>query len=152
MVAVLEKRSLRDFDWLIAVLAIAIVCFGVWQIYNAPPNEGYWSKQIIGLFIALIAFAVVAASDYRRIVEAAPFFYVVGLVLLLLVLTPLGVKSKRSTGVVKTSADRTISTVGICENSDRADVCQIFRREKRRNIKIKRIFDRLCDFARDRSV
>lgn len=92
MVAVLEKRSLRDFDWLIAVLAISIVCFGVWQIYNAVPNESYWSKQIVGLFIALIAFAVVASSDYRRIVDAAPVFYVIGLVLLFLVLTPLGVK------------------------------------------------------------
>lgn len=92
MVAVLEKRSLRDFDWLIAVLAISIVCFGVWQIYNAAPTESYWSKQIIGLFIALIAFAVVASSDYRRIVDAAPVFYIVGLVLLFLVLTPLGVK------------------------------------------------------------
>lgn len=92
MVAVLEKRSLRDFDWLIAVLAISIVCFGVWQIYNAVPNENIWSKQILGLFIALIAFAVVGSSDYRRIVDAAPIFYIVGLVLLLLVLTPLGVK------------------------------------------------------------
>jgi hypothetical protein len=46
MVAVLEKRNLRDFDWLTATLAVAIVCFGVWQIYNAQPTESYWSKQI----------------------------------------------------------------------------------------------------------
>jgi rod shape determining protein RodA len=92
MVAVLEKRSLRDFDWLIAVLAVAIVSFGVWQIYNAQPEESYWSKQIIGLFIALVAFTVVALSDYRRIVDSAPIFYGLGLLLLLLVLTPLGVK------------------------------------------------------------
>ena len=93
MVAVLEKRNLRDFDWLVAVLAVAIVSFGVWQIYNALPNESYWIKQIIGLFIALIAFTVVAASDYRRIIDAAPVFYGLGLVLLLLVLIPgLGVR------------------------------------------------------------
>ncbi len=35
---------------------------------------------------------VVAFTDYRRIVDAAPVFYVVGLVLLFLVLTPLGVQ------------------------------------------------------------
>jgi cell division protein FtsW (lipid II flippase) len=35
---------------------------------------------------------VVAVSDYRRIIDAAPIFYVIGLVLLVLVLTPLGVK------------------------------------------------------------
>ena len=88
MSAVLERRNFRDFDWLVSFLAIAIVCFGVWQIYNAQPEMNYWSKQIVGLFIALVAFAVVATSDYRRIVEAAPVFYAIGLLLLVLVLIP----------------------------------------------------------------
>jgi len=92
MVAALEKRNIRDFDWLTVVLAVAIVSFGVWQIYNAQPTETYWSKQIIGLFIALAALVVIALTDYRRVIEAAPVFYVIGLVLLFLVLTPLGVK------------------------------------------------------------
>ncbi len=91
MVAIIEKREMRDFDWLTALLAVAIACFGVWQIHNALPNEGYWSKQIIGLVIALVAFLVVAFTDYRWIIESAPIFYGVGLFLLLLVLTPLGV-------------------------------------------------------------
>ncbi len=59
MVAVLEKRNIRDFDWLTALLAVTIVSFGVWQIYNAQPTETYWSKQIIGLFIALVALVAV---------------------------------------------------------------------------------------------
>jgi rod shape determining protein RodA len=92
MAAILEKRDLRDFDWLTAVIAIAIACFGIWQIRNALPSETYWTKQIIGLGIALVAFAVVAFSDYRRIIDLAPFFYGFGLLLLLLVLTPLGVE------------------------------------------------------------
>ena len=92
MVAIIEKRDLRDFDWLTTILAIAIVSFGVWQIFNAQPTESLWSKQIVGLGIALVAFAVVGFSDYRRIIDAAPFFYGIGLILLLLVLTPLGVK------------------------------------------------------------
>lgn len=91
MVAIIEKRDLRDFDWLTVVIALAIVSFGVWQIYNATPNDSYWSKQIVGIFIALVALLVIAFSDYRRIVDAAPIFYIGGLVLLLLVLTPLGV-------------------------------------------------------------
>jgi rod shape determining protein RodA len=101
MAAILEKRDLRDFDWLTTVLAIAIVSFGVWQIYNAQPTESYWSKQIVGLCIALVAFAVVGFSDYRRIIDAAPIFYGVGLVLLLLVLTPLGVKVNGQTAWLK---------------------------------------------------
>jgi rod shape determining protein RodA len=92
MVAIIEKRSFRDFDWLLAVLAIAIVCFGIWQIYNAQPTENYWQKQIIGLGIAVFAMIVVSFTDYRRLVDLAPVFYIGGLVLLVLVLTPLGVK------------------------------------------------------------
>jgi len=92
MVAIIEKRDLRDFDWLTALLAIAIASFGVWQIHNAVPDAHYWFKQIIGLGIATVAFLVVAFSDFRRIVDYAPVFYVGGLVLLLLVVTPLGVE------------------------------------------------------------
>ena len=92
MVAIIEKRDLRDFDWLTTLLAVAIACFGIWQIRNALPSENYWSKQIIGLCIALVAFFVIAFSDYRRIIDAAPFFYGFGLLLLFLVLTPLGVE------------------------------------------------------------
>src|SRR5207248_6882164 len=47
--------------------------------------------QIYGIVIALIAFSVVAFSDYRRLVDLAPAFYIIGLVLLVLVVTPLGV-------------------------------------------------------------
>ena len=93
MVAILERRNYRDFDWLVAVLAIAIVCFGVWQIYNAQPEADYWSKQIVGLVIALIALLVIALTDYRRVIDAAPFFYGFGLLLLIFVLIPgLGVR------------------------------------------------------------
>ncbi|MEP6946663.1 MAG: FtsW/RodA/SpoVE family cell cycle protein [Acidobacteriota bacterium] len=93
MVAILEKRDLRDFDWLTTLLAIGIAFFGVWQIHNALPSENYWSKQIIGIGIALVAFFIVSFSDYRRIIDAAPVFYAIGLFLLLLVLTPLGAES-----------------------------------------------------------
>ena len=92
MVAIIEKRDLRDFDWLTTFLALAIAAFGIWQIHNALPTESYWTKQIIGLCIAVVAFLVIAFSDYRRIIELAPFFYAFGLILLALVLTPLGVE------------------------------------------------------------
>jgi rod shape determining protein RodA len=92
MVAIIEKRDLRDFDWLTSFLAVAIACFGIWQIHNALPSESYWKKQIIGLGIAVVAFLIVAFMDYRRIIDFAPFFYGFGLLLLFLVLTPLGVE------------------------------------------------------------
>ncbi|MDM7924124.1 MAG: FtsW/RodA/SpoVE family cell cycle protein [Pyrinomonadaceae bacterium] len=92
MVAIIERRDLRDFDWLTSILAVAIAGFGIWQIHNAVPSESYWSKQLIGLGIAVFGFLVVAFTDYRRIIDAAPFFYAFGLLLLFLVLTPLGVE------------------------------------------------------------
>ena len=91
MVAILEKRDLRDLDWQTAVLAIMIAAFGVWQIHNAAPDQNFWTKQIYGIGIALVAFVVVAFTDYRRLIDSAPVFYAIGLILLFLVLTPLGV-------------------------------------------------------------
>ncbi|MBE7515290.1 MAG: rod shape-determining protein RodA [Chloracidobacterium sp.] len=91
MVAIFEKHDLRDFDWPTALLATLIAAFGVWQIHNALPSENYWTKQIIGIVIALAAFLVVSFMDYRRLIDLAPVFYVIGLVMLLMVLTPLGV-------------------------------------------------------------
>src|SRR5438477_9963063 len=88
MVAILQKRKLRDFDWLIALLAIAIVSFGAWEIHNAQPTETFWQKQLIGLGIAMVAMLAIAFSDYRWLVEIAPILYIIGLLLLLIVLVP----------------------------------------------------------------
>lgn len=88
MVAIIQKRSFRDFDWLVAVLAIGIVVFGAWEIHNAQPTESYWQKQLIGLAIAFVFMLAIAFSDYRRLVEIAPILYVLGLGLLVIVLVP----------------------------------------------------------------
>lgn len=79
---------MRDFDWLLAVLAIALVGFGTYQIRNAQPTETYWIKQLIGLGIALVTMLAVAFTDYRKLINIAPAFYIFGLVLLVIVLVP----------------------------------------------------------------
>src|SRR4028119_2022946 len=88
MVAILEKGRFRDFDWLLTLLATAIVIFGTWQIHNAQPLENYWKKQLIGLAISLVALFAVAFTDYRKLVHFAPAFYLFGLFLLVIVLIP----------------------------------------------------------------
>ena len=88
MVAIIHKRSWRDFDWLLALVAIGIVLFGTVQIRNAQPTESYWVKQLIGLAIGLVAMLAIAFTDYRRLLNLAPAFYVFGLILLVLVLFP----------------------------------------------------------------
>src|SRR6476469_9371746 len=88
MVAIIHKRSWRDFDWILALLAIGIVLFGTVQIRNAQPTESYWIKQLIGLGIGLVAMLAIAFTDYRRVLNLAPAFYIFGLFLLVLVLFP----------------------------------------------------------------
>ena len=88
MVAIIQKKGLRDFDWLLAFLAIGIVCFGTIQIRSAQPTENYWVKQLIGLGIAVVAMLLVAFNDYRKLLNIAPAFYIFGLLLLVIVLIP----------------------------------------------------------------
>src|SRR6185503_7622589 len=88
MVAIIHKRSWRDFDWILALLAIAIVLFGTIQIRNAQPTETYWVKQLIGIAIGLVAMLAIGFTDYRRLLYLAPAFYIFGLILLVIVLIP----------------------------------------------------------------
>jgi rod shape determining protein RodA len=88
MVAIIQKRGLRDFDWLLAFMAIGIVCFGTIQIRNAQPTGNFWVKQLIGLGIGIVAMLLIAFNDYRKLLNIAPAFYVFGLVLLVIVLIP----------------------------------------------------------------
>src|SRR5919205_3160087 len=88
MSAILEKRWVRDFDWLLLLLAMAISAFGTWMIYNAQPDAPFWKKQVLGIAISLVVMLAVAFTDYRKLVHIAPAFYVFGLVLLVVVLIP----------------------------------------------------------------
>jgi rod shape determining protein RodA len=82
------KRYLRDFDWFLALTAVAIVGFGTFQIHNAQPAASFWYKQLVGLAISLVGMLVLAVTDYRKLIQIAPVFYVFGLVLLVVVLVP----------------------------------------------------------------
>lgn len=88
MAAILDNRRFRDFDWVLTLLAVAIAIFGTWQIYNAQPDKGYWTKQLIGLGVSLVLMLGVAFTDYRKLVHIAPAFYIFGLFLLVIVLIP----------------------------------------------------------------
>jgi rod shape determining protein RodA len=102
MVAAIQRRNLRDFDWLLALLAICLVAFGTFQIRNAQPTQGYWIKQLIGLGIGVVAMLAVAFTDYRKLLNIAPAFYIFGLFLLVIVLIPgIGLKINGNRGWIK---------------------------------------------------
>lgn len=86
----LNRRYLADFDWVLLGLALAVALFGVVEISSVEPSPGLWRKQLMMIGIGVTIAFFTTFIDYRTIVQAAPFFYGVALVLLALVLSPLG--------------------------------------------------------------
>jgi rod shape determining protein RodA len=85
-----SRRTIGDFDWPLLGMALAVALFGVIEISSSEPQPGLWRNQLWGIVVGLVLMFATTMRDYRVIVGAAPYFYAVGLVLLLLVLTPLG--------------------------------------------------------------
>ena len=81
-------RRLGNVNWgpLLAALALAVI--GVATIRSASSELGvdYASRQAVRVVLGLVAMALVFRFDYRRLVDAAPLFYGIGLFLLVLVL------------------------------------------------------------------
>lgn len=91
----LKRKTLRDIDWLLVLAPIALTLFGYFCILSTAPTPDFAKKQLIALFIGLMIAAAITFTDYRKIIITfAPFFYGVVILLLILVLTPLGVKIK----------------------------------------------------------
>lgn len=83
----INQRKLKDIDWLLLLAPIALTAFGCVGISSSAPDSGYVKKQIISLAIGIAIAIVVMFSDYRKIVlNIAPFFYAVVLILLVVVL------------------------------------------------------------------
>jgi rod shape determining protein RodA len=91
---IIDKRSIRHFDFLLIVPAVALVVYGVVLIYSASlPNypEGLGLGHPVAkqaMFAALGAGVMVAAAwvDYRTFGQAAVALYIVALALLVIVL------------------------------------------------------------------
>jgi rod shape determining protein RodA len=86
----INRRYISDFDWPLLLLALLVAAFGVVEIYSAEPTRGLWQRQLVGICIGLVILFAVTLFDYRRILGTAPYLYVIGVILLALVLTPLG--------------------------------------------------------------
>lgn len=90
----ISPRTLKDFDWWLLALVLAVAIFGVIEISSAetarPHLAGSWRNQLWGIAAGLVVMVLTMAYDYRVIVGASYYFYAVGVVLLILVFTPLG--------------------------------------------------------------
>jgi rod shape determining protein RodA len=83
----LNRRYILDLDWKLVGLMLALAAFGVIEISSAEPTPGMWKKQLVMFGVGVVVMFATTLVDYRKIINAAPVFYAVGLVLLALVLT-----------------------------------------------------------------
>jgi rod shape determining protein RodA len=89
------RRMMRDLDWPLLLGTLALACIGVAFIDSAKATaDGSLApeafRQIVALGIAIVAMVVVLRIDYRKLAVLAPWAYGLGIVLLLLVFSPLG--------------------------------------------------------------
>lgn len=87
-------RSLRDLDWPLMIVTLALSALGVLQIYSATSGTKWadsWWKQIIWIVTGLVMMWVTSMIDYHALLERVPYFYI-GSVVLLLVTMFLGSK------------------------------------------------------------
>jgi len=79
-------RSLRDLDWPLLIVTLALCTLGVLQIYSATLGtkwEDAWWKQIIWVGTGLAMMWVVATFDYHSLLGRVIYFYIAAVVLLL---------------------------------------------------------------------
>jgi rod shape determining protein RodA len=78
-------RSLRDLDWPLMIVTLALCALGVLQIYSATVATKWqdaWWKQIIWVATGLVMMWVTANIDYHALLERVPYFYIGAVVLL----------------------------------------------------------------------
>lgn len=89
----IDRRYLRHFDFIMLLLAIALVAYGAVLIYSASLSayphltlDHPLIKQLIFAALGLLTAAAVAWTDYRAFGQMAPVLYVAALLLLAAVL------------------------------------------------------------------
>jgi rod shape determining protein RodA len=86
-----DRRLLTHFDWVLLLLVCGISLVGIMNLYSATSSLSetatpVYLKQLYWLGIGLTIALTVSAFDYRHLQHLGPFFYVVTVTLLLLVL------------------------------------------------------------------
>lgn len=82
-------RWRRDFDWVMAGVALVIAVVGLVQIYSATLNTKFhsaYTQHIIWLALAIVVFWVVSSIRYRQLVSLSPALWTLGVLLLVAIL------------------------------------------------------------------
>jgi rod shape determining protein RodA len=96
---------IKHLDPVLVITALALTGIGLLAIYSAKlqaltqqglPTTTFVSRQLLALVIGIVAMVVMAMVDYRHLRTYAPVLYVVSVLLLMVVLSPLGTEVKGS--------------------------------------------------------
>ena len=82
----MNYRALRDLDWPLLFVTLALCGLGVLQIYSATIATKWqdaWWKQLIWVATGLIMMWVAAAVDYHALLGRVIYFYIAAVALLL---------------------------------------------------------------------
>ena len=93
-----------NVDFIAPICMLALGTFGVLSIYSAQHFTGadFWLKQIAWLAVGAVIYATVSSVDYHFWYRYAHIVYAIGIALLLLLWTPLGVEREGAVRWIKT--------------------------------------------------
>jgi rod shape determining protein RodA len=78
-------RSIRDLDWPLLIVTLALCVLGVLQIYSATLATKWqdaWWKQIVWVLTGLVIMWIAAMFDYHQLLGRVTYLYIGALVLL----------------------------------------------------------------------
>jgi rod shape determining protein RodA len=87
----MDRRLLRQFDWTLVIAALALAVIGSAMVLSATSAPGdlrfdYATRQLIWLFLGVLAAVAAASLPLRAYDGLAPYLYGLAIILLLLVL------------------------------------------------------------------
>ena len=88
----IDRRLIRNFDWITFSVIIAISFIGIMTIFSATrqpgdaPQATFYIKQVMWLLISICALIVIVSFDYIWLARIALALYITGLLLLIFVL------------------------------------------------------------------
>lgn len=88
---IIDKKDLKELDFGMLLSAMAILLFGVFNIYTA--TSGYYAKlQLIWLLLSLGVVYVILLMDYRKVYKIVDVLYWIVVIMLIFVLFTTKVK------------------------------------------------------------
>lgn len=88
----IDRRLLKNFDWSILLVSLALSLLGIMTIYSSTrpildaEQQSFYLRQFYWIGLSLICFFLVVSIDYRWFIKFAYLLFIVGVMLLIVVL------------------------------------------------------------------